>query len=86
MKEFCIKTRLTSTSRTVEARVLSPQNCKMVYLEFRQKSHYPLHHIIVIRGDWLRKTINNKYKINGAAVYVGSSLKVQNPFFSIGKL
>ena len=52
MKEFCIKTRATSASRTSEARVLSRQNCKMVYSEFRQKSPYPLYRIIVIRGDW----------------------------------
>ena len=40
----------------------------------------------VIRGDWLRKTTNIKYKNNCAAVYVGSSLTVHNPLFSVGKL
>ena len=41
----------------------------------------------VIRGDWfIRKTTNIKYKNNCAAVYVGSSLTVHNPLFSVGKL
>ena len=40
----------------------------------------------VIRGDWLRKTTNIKYKNNSAAVYVGNSLTVHNPLFSVGKL
>ena len=40
----------------------------------------------VIRGDWLRKTTNIKYKNNCAAVYVGSSQTVHNPLFSVGKL
>ena len=35
---------------------------------------------IVITGDWLWKTTNIKYKKNGAAVYVGSSLTVQKSF------
>ena len=42
--------------------------------------------VIVIRGDCLWKTTNITYKNNGAAVYVGSSLKVHNPLFSVRKL
>ena len=75
MKEVCIKTRATSASRTSEARVLSPQHCKMVYSEFRQKSHYLLCRIIVIRGDQSWKTTKT------TAVYVGSSLKGHNLCF-----
>ena len=42
--------------------------------------------IIVIRGDWLCKTANINDKNNSAAVNVGSTLKVHNPLFSVGKL
>ena len=35
----------------------------------------------VRRGDWLRKPANIKVENNGAVVYVGSSLTVQNPVF-----
>ena len=42
--------------------------------------------IIVIRGDWLWKTANINDKNNSAAVYVGSTVKVHNPLFSVGKL
>ena len=42
--------------------------------------------IIVIRGDWLWKAANMNDKNNSAAVYVGSTLKVHNPLFSVGKL
>ena len=41
---------------------------------------------IVIRGGWLWKATNIKYKNHSAKVYVGSSLKVHNPLFSVGKL
>ena len=41
---------------------------------------------IVIRGDWLWKAANISDKNNSAAVYVGSTLKVHNPLFSVGKL
>ena len=37
---------------------------------------------IVSRGDWLWKPVNTKVENNGAAVYVGSSLTVLNPFCS----
>ena len=39
--------------------------------------------IIVIRGDWLWKATNINDKNNSAAVYVGSTLKVHNPLFSV---
>ena len=42
--------------------------------------------LIVIREDWLWKTKNIKHKNNSATVYVGSSLKVHNPLFPVGKL
>ena len=41
---------------------------------------------IVVRGDWLCKAINIKYKNNSTAFYVGSSQTVYNPLFSFGKL
>ena len=41
---------------------------------------------IVIRGEWLWKEANIIDKNNSAAVYVGSTLKVHNPLFSVGKL
>ena len=46
-----------------------------------------LNHLsIVIRGDWLWKAGNINDKNNSAAVYVGSTLKVHNPLFSVSKL
>ena len=45
-----------------------------------------LHKAIVIRGDWLWKAANINDKNNSAAVYVGSTVKVHNPLFSVGKL
>ena len=41
---------------------------------------------IVTRGDALRITTSIKDKNHGAAVYVGSFVKVHNPLFSVGKL
>jgi len=40
----------------------------------------------VSRGDWLGKPANIKVENNGALVYVGSSLTVQNPLFLVHKL
>ena len=45
-----------------------------------------LYKIIVIRGDWLWKAANINDNNNSAAVYVGSTVKVHNPLFSVGKL
>jgi len=44
---------------------------------------------IVSRGEWLGKRANikdKKVENNGAVVYVGSSLTVQNPLFFVHKL
>ena len=41
---------------------------------------------IVSRGDWLGKPANIKVENNGAEGYVGSSLTVHNPLFSVYKL
>ena len=38
------------------------------------------------RGDWLGTPANIKVENNGAVVYVGSSLTVHNPLFSVHKL
>ena len=54
---------------------------------YRYKTNdYNVNLLIVIREDWLWKTTNIKYKNNSATVYVGSSLKVHNRLFSVGKL
>ena len=42
--------------------------------------------IIVSRGDWLGNPANIKVENNGAVGYVGSSLTVHNPLFSVHKL
>ena len=42
--------------------------------------------IIVSGGDWLGKPANIKVENNGAVGYVGSSLTVHNPLFSVHKL
>ena len=41
---------------------------------------------IVSRGDWLGNPANTKVENNGAVGYVGSSLTVHNPLFSVHKL
>ena len=41
---------------------------------------------IVVRGDWLCKATNVRYKNDSTAVHVGSSQTVYNPLFSFGKL
>ena len=43
-------------------------------------------HTIVSRGDWLENPTNIKVENNGAVGYVGSSLTVHNPLFSVHKL
>ena len=39
--------------------------------------------IIVSSGDWLGKPANIKVENNGAVGYVGGSLTVHNPLFSV---
>ena len=41
--------------------------------------------IIVSRGDWLGNPAKIKDENNGAVGYVGSSLTVHNPLFSVHK-
>ena len=41
------------------------------------------HSCIVSRGDWLGNPPNIKVENNGAVGYVGSSLTVHNPLFSL---
>ena len=41
---------------------------------------------IVGRGHWLGNSANIKVENNGAVGYVGSSLTVHNPLFSVQKL
>ena len=41
---------------------------------------------IVSRGDWLGNPANIKVENNGAVDYVGGSLTVHNPLFSVHKL
>ena len=43
-------------------------------------------HTIVSRGDWLGKPANIKVENDGVVVYVGSSLTVPNPLFSVHKI
>ena len=45
-----------------------------------------LEYVIVSRGDWLGNPENINVENNGAVVYVGSSLTVHNPLFSVHKL
>ena len=46
---------------------------------------FPKSSSIASRGDWLKNPSNNKVENNGAVVYVGSSLTVHNPLFSVHK-
>ena len=53
---------------------------------YRFSTRSPSCVFIVIRGDWLGNPANIKVENNGAVVYVGSSLTVDNPLFSLHKL
>ena len=57
-----------------------------VRLWFENKNILSFSYTKVIRGDWLWKAANINDKNNSAAVYVGNTLKVHNPLFSVGKL
>ena len=72
----------TSFKRRFEETIADP----LINIQDKLKDLCTLFEDIVVREDWLWKTTNIKYKNNGAVVYVGSSLKVHNPLFSIGKL
>ena len=54
--------------------------------KLNKQGRFQLDLLIVIRGDWLWKAANINDKNNSAAVYVGSTVKVHNPLFSVGKL
>ena len=51
------------------------------FANFQNVNDTYTNHSTVSRGDWLGKPANIKVENNGAAVYVGSSLTVQNPLF-----
>ena len=53
--------------------------------QHREKTRKVGHRIIVSRGDWLGNAAKIKDENNGAVGYVGSSLTVHNPLFSVHK-
>ena len=53
---------------------------------YRFSKRSPSSVFIVIREDRLGNPANIKVENNGAVVYVGSSLTVHNPLFSVHKL
>ena len=53
--------------------------------QHREKTRKVSYRIIVCRGDWLGNPAKIKDENNGAVGYVGSSLTVHNPLFSIHK-
>ena len=54
--------------------------------QHREKTRKVVYRIIVSRGDWLGNQAKIKDENNGAVVYVGSSLTVHNPLFSVHKI
>ena len=56
------------------------------YVDLTKKIYISLIGTIVRRGHWLGNPANIKVENNGAVVYVGSSLTVHNPLFSVHKL
>ena len=65
---------------------LSIRNCRVFAVEFRHNWGKPTGIAKLIRGEWLWKAANIKDKNNSATIYVGSTLKVHNPLFPVGKL
>ena len=55
--------------------------CCSYLISWTQLYKHSLCGSIVGRGDWLGRPANIKDEINGVAVYVESSLTVQNPLF-----
>ena len=53
--------------------------------QHREKTRKVGHRIIVSRGDWLGNPAKIKDENNCAVGYVGSSLTVHNPLFSVHK-
>ena len=53
--------------------------------QHREKTRKVDYRITVSRGDWLENPAKIKDENNGAVVYVGSSLIVHNPLFSVHK-
>ena len=53
--------------------------------EHRKKTRKVGYRIIVCRGDWLGNPAKIKGENNGAVGYVGSSLTLHNPLFSVHK-
>ena len=53
--------------------------------QHREKTRKVSYRIIVSRGDWLGNAAKIKDENNGAVGYVGSSLTVHNPLFSVHK-
>ena len=51
--------------------------------QHREKTRKVGYRIIVCRGDWLGNPAKIKDEKNGAVGYVGSSLTVHNPLFSV---
>ena len=56
------------------------------YVDLTKKKNISLIGSIVRRGHWLGNPANIKVENNGAVLYVGSSLTVHNPLFSVHKL
>ena len=54
--------------------------------QHREKIRKVGYRIIVSRGDWLGNPAKIKDENNGAVGYVGSSLTVRSPLFSVHKL
>ena len=62
--------------------MLQQPNCDKQHREKTRKVGY---RIIVCRGDWLGNPAKIKGENNGAVGYVGSSLTLHNPLFSVHK-
>ena len=53
--------------------------------QHREKTRKVGYRIIFCRGDWLGNPVKIKGENNGAVGYVGSSLTLHNPLFSVHK-
>ena len=73
---------LLRVMRSAGTTLQQPSSCDK---QHREKTRKVGHRIIVSRGVWLGNPAKIKGENNGAVGYVGSSLTVHNPLFSVRK-
>ena len=73
---------LLRVMRSAGTTLQQPSSCDK---QHRKKTRKVGYRIIVCKGDWLGNPAKIKDEKNGAVGYVGSSLTLHNPLFSVHK-